>query len=665
MSFILGIDTGGTFTDAVIYDTAEKKVISKKKVLTTNYDLTVCISQVVSELAQEKLKQISSVSLSTTLATNACIEGIGAKAKLIIIGGDKKIISERYKEFNLPEPDDIIFIEGKINLNGEAEQIPDWQQVKNILCHEIKTNNNFAIAGMLASRNPIFEYTVRDMLLTLGCTAVCSTSLAENELNYLKRASSTYLNAQLIPLVQYFINSVKKSLDKIGISVPIHIVRSDGGLMNTSYAKLYPVETLLSGPAASCLGAAHLTGYKNAVICDIGGTTCDLAIIRGGVPVYGAGGIKINTWQTTVEAVKVNTFGLGGDSRITLDGNASLVIGPGRVIPLCVLAADYPDIVDDIKRMADHKYQGLARKYEFFKFVKEPDENEKLSNRDLKIINLLKNHPMAADILAESVGVDIFALKTEHLEKRGYIIRSGFTPTDIMHITGDFKQYNEMASIEAAVYFTRILNCKIDKLCEMIIDLASKMLYSGIVKLMMGEAYPNLSNDINYYDKLIEASYEKHDNGFFYNNNKLEVPIVGVGAPTHIFLYKTADKLNCKAVITDNSSVANAVGAAISCISVIRSLEIRPSYSAAGLDGYYILGLPENPYFTSKTRAIEKAKEEIQKIAITEAKDRGLIGEAEIKITIDDNDSIAVTDAGILKVELGTVVRAEIINNII
>lgn len=661
MNIGLGIDTGGTYTDAVLYDYDTERVLCSAKALTTREDLSRCILAAARGLDNTLLPRTSFVALSTTLATNACIEGRGAAARLVITGGDKKIVAARHAEFGLPPADEIIFIEGRITLDGTLAEEPDWEQVRSELAEAARTDRSFAVAGMLASRNPALEYRVRDILHELGCEVVCSCDLAVNELNYLRRASSALLNARLTPLITEFIASVRASLADLGIEAPVYIVRSDGSLMSADFAVRRPVETLLCGPTASVAGAARLTKERNAIVADIGGTTCDLALIRDGVPVINENGVSLGPWQTTVRATYIETFGLGGDSRVKVDRDGNLTLGPERVEPLCVLAHTFPSVTGELERMSASRYQGQGRKYEFFRLIRPtaPENLPNLTGREREICRLLRNGPMAADRLAEAMGQDIYTFRTDSLENTGIIIRSGFTPTDAMHISGMFTHFNAEASKIGARYFTRILSTDEEGLCDLIFDRIRLMLYTGIVKLLLRDAYGCSFSDSAGIARLAEKAWQG-GGGFIAPGFSTQAALIGVGAPTHIFIAGVAEKLGTSGTVPENAAVANAVGAAVSGVSVTCEVEIRPSYTAGGLEGYYILSLEDNPFYTDYEEALKRAQAEAEARARAEAASRGLLGDAEAVFEVNRNDSVAALDDGIISIELGTTVRATI-----
>lgn len=660
MNIGLGIDTGGTYTDAVIYNYDTETVLCASKALTTHDDLTRCILTAIRGLDSLYFAEINLVALSTTLATNACVEGRGSAARLVITGGDTKIVSARHAEFGLPPAEEIIFVDGRISLDGAVIEEPDWEAVCATLTEAAITDRSFAVAGMLASRNPALEYRVRDILSELGCEVVCSCDLAVNELNYLRRASSAYLNARLTPLIAEFIASVKASLNELNIDAPVYIVRSDGSLMSADFAVLRPIETLLCGPTASVAGAARLTNEQNAIVADIGGTTCDLALIRGGIPVKNENGVSLGAWQTTVCATYIETFGLGGDSRIRVERDGTITLGPERVEPLCILADEYPSVISELERMSASRYQGQPRRYEFFKLVRSVNNNAYFTPREREICRLLKNGPMAADALAEAVDQDIYTFRPGNLEKYGIIIRSGFTPTDAMHIAGIFTDYNTEAARLGAGYFTRLLSIDEEELCNLIFDRVRLMLYTGIIRLLMRDTYGAGFAESGDIARLAEKAWYNGENSFISAGFRTSATLIGVGAPTHIFVREVAEKLGTRSAVPVNAAVANAVGAAVSGVSVTREVEIRPSYTIGGLEGYYILSLQDNPFYNSYEDALSRAKTEAESSARTEAARRGLIGETEANVEITRNDSIASLEDGIIGIELGIFVRATI-----
>src|SRR5690606_27963105 len=152
-----------------------------------------------------------------------------------------------------------------------------------------------------------------------------------------RRALTTLLNARLISMIDRLIAATEGFMSMRGIACPLMVVRGDGALVSAAFARARPIETILSGPAASLVGACHITGLHDAVVSDIGGTTTDVAVLDGGRPRLDPEGATVGGFRTMVEAVSMRTFGLGGDSEVALEAGVlepKILLGPRRLVPL-------------------------------------------------------------------------------------------------------------------------------------------------------------------------------------------------------------------------------------------------------------------------------------------------------------------------------------------
>ena len=215
-----------------------------------------------------------------------------------------------------------------------------------------------AISGFFSIRNPAHETRVaRELQRCTRLPVICGHSLS-SRLGGIERATTAWWNARLVPLISRLIESTRSVIAEFGLDVPLMIVKGDGTLLSAAEARRRPVETLLSGPAASLIGARHLSGLQDALVVDMGGTTTDMAALTGGRVEVAAEGARVGPWQTHVEAARVRTVGLGGDSLFrspdaTLD---RLSVGPRRVEPLCTLAERFPAVVETLARI-DRKHR--------------------------------------------------------------------------------------------------------------------------------------------------------------------------------------------------------------------------------------------------------------------------------------------------------------------
>ena len=318
----LGIDTGGTYTDGAILDMESGKVLCSAKSLTTRHDLAIGIGNVIKKLDNSLFPCIRLIGISSTLATNSVVEGKGCRVGLIVIGHEPAA--------NIPV-DELVQLDGGHNLQGERRAELDIEGAKRFVESVKNKVDAFAISSYLSVRNPEHEIAVRDLIKeTTGLPVVCGHELS-TALGFNERTITAILNARLIPIITDLIASLKRVQAEVGIKAPLMIVKGDGSLMDESVAKERPVETILSGPAASIIGSKALTGLDDAVIVDVGGTTTDIGILRGGRPRLDPEGATLGNWRTRVKAVDVFTSGIGGDSRLVVAGR-KLQLSSLRVI---------------------------------------------------------------------------------------------------------------------------------------------------------------------------------------------------------------------------------------------------------------------------------------------------------------------------------------------
>ncbi len=654
--WILGIDTGGTYTDAVLFDPDSHTVVCSAKSPTTHARLSEGILSAIRKLPQEGLAKTVRVSLSTTLATNACVEGRHGPVTLCIAGGSRKVIFERWQEFGFPPPEEIVFVPGDVKLDGSVEGLPSVKELEALLCDRVRPGDCVAVAGMLSNRNPVCEYAVAEAAKQLGAYAVCSRDVAPREMNYLKRASTALLNGRLIPVIGEFLREMRYSLDKMGITAPVYIVRSEGGLMSEAFAAEHPVETLLCGPSASVSGVLALTeGLENAVVADIGGTTTDLALIRNGEVIRTENGASIGGYQLSVGSACMETIGLGGDTRLYLDGHGVLCLDQKRAVPMCVLASRYGDrILKDLEALEDSPYQGIRRTYEFFELVHMPDE-DRVTAEEYAVCRFLQEGPRPFSVIAEAVGRDIYTLHIEHLEETGAVLRCGFTLTDAMHITGGFSAFDVRGSRMAAKYFTHILEIDEEELSRRAVSLAHHRLYRAAVHLCIRQESPELELD-GGVDALIARAFTQ-PKGLMQPAFSMNAALVGAGAPAAIFLGGAAEPLGAPAILPLHAEVANAVGAAASVIHAEFTVEIRTENSPEGV-AFLVLGGESIRVYEEYAPALAEAEKQAREGALNLARQRGLLGELIVEVGSHRNLSTAATQDGDVTVDLGGTVTA-------
>ena len=634
----IGIDTGGTYTDAVVYDFHDNTVLYSAKSLTTKEDLSIGILSVLDKLPYEVIKDVKVISLSTTLATNACVEDKGGRAKLIFFGGDKKVIDTLGKKYGLPAVDDIYIQESFARFSGEIEKELDWESFEsniNDICNDL---DGIGVIEMFAMKNnAVIEKKAKDIISkATDLPVVCGYELF-SDLNCLQRGAGTLLNAKLFPIIKEFITAIKSALEKRNISASLIIVRSDGTLMSEEFAYLHPVETLICGPASSVLGSAKLVNAPNSIIVDMGGTTTDIAIIKDYVPVKVKDGVSIGKWRTYVKGLYLKTVGLGGDSAVHFDDGGNIFLEEYRVIPLCVGARQYPVITENIKNIDYENH--MPNLHEHFVLIKDISNSDRYTTDEKRICGLLKENPMSLNDIAVKLNVSTRRIKMDNLIKEGIVQLCGLTPTDIMHIKGDFNEFDKACSIAGAEYVARCTGITVDELSDVVYDEIKRKIYLNVITILLeNENNDYMVNGVSDNVKnLINESYEmaKMTNmNFLKLNFVTEFKLVGIGAPIHIFLNDVAKYLNTEAIIPNYHEVANAVGAIASDIYVNLSVEIKPVYSEIGITGYTVYGVNLfEKYEDAEKFAIKEAKDN----AVKEVKSRGANSEITVSYEVVSN----------------------------
>ena len=659
MKLGIGIDTGGTYTDAVIYDFESAAILGSAKSLTTKNDLTIGILGAIDGLPAELAKQAEIISLSTTLATNACVEDKGGRAKLIFFGGDKNVIDRSGRQCGLPPSDEIYIQESYTSFSGKAEREPDWELFRSATETGFEDLDGVGIIEINAMRNgAVVEKKAKEVFQqTHDLPVVCGHELF-SELDCLKRGASTLLNASLFPVISNFLAAVKKALDIRDIHPQsLVIVRSDGSLMSEQFASLRPVETLLCGPAASAIGCARLADNPNSIVVDMGGTTTDIAFIKNGQPITVTNGISIGKWKTYVSGLYVKTFGLGGDSAIHYK-DRDLYLEEFRVLPLCVAASQYPYIIENLKQLEVRKHTRFL--YEHYVLVRDIAGSTRYSEEEKAFCRALQNGPLPITEAAAAVGRDIYTLRVEQLLKDGVVQLCGLTPTDVMHIRGDFARYNGEASRLGAEFAAFNLGISVEELCSRAYDEIKRKLYVNIVKAMLETKYPDyMKNGVNSdVERFILASFEEARYGrpdpLFSTAFRTGYSLIGAGAPIKVFLEDVAAMLGTRAYVPENHEVANALGAVMGSVSASCSVEVKPVDGEPYGSGFLVFGRSGNTFFTELEPAVALAAQDAAEGARLEAEHRGAKGYITVTTDIYSNEAPARE----ITVYLGTVVTA-------
>ncbi len=568
MDIGLGLDTGGTYTDAVILDLRSSIVLGKAKALTTKENLVIGIENALKNLDGGLLSKVSIISLSSTLATNSIVEGRGCRIGLICIGREYD---------NSVRVDEYIKINGRHDLNGKETETLDTDSIRRFLNNVKSKVDCIAITGYLSVRNPEHEIEAEKLVKAIiDKPTVCGYQLSST-LGFNERARTAIMNARLIPVIKDLISSVKKVMGDHEIDAPIMIVKGDGSIMNMEMAERRPVETILCGPAASLTGAKVLTGLKDAIVVDVGGTTTDIGILRNGFPTINSNGATIGGHKTHVLAAEISTSGIGGDSRIVLNGD-DIYLKPQRVVPLCIAAYKHPEIISDLKDAMDRPIthhrafedKNVVLDIEFFTISRQTS-TESLSSLDREFLGLIKQRPLTLTRAASILNVHPLDFDIDGMEEHGLIQRIGLTPTDILHAEGSYIQYDAQASRLGVDYACRKLRVDKDELIRRIKEMVyEKITHEIIMKLIFDETCE--SNDCKICRDLLGKAITGMPGRDFSCAIILNKPIVGIGAPVCAWLPDVAKRLHTDFIAPPDSMVGNAIGAISGCI--IESIDI-------------------------------------------------------------------------------------------
>ena len=295
-------NTGGTYTDAVLFKKGQG-VIQSAKSLTTKHDLSIGITDsCIQVLGDIGAKDIKLVSLSSTLATKAIVEKQGSPVCLILVGHSTSALEKGNLKDAL-DCDPCYFVDGGHKASGEKNAPLDEEKIIGIAKRYKNKVSAFAVCGIFSTRNKYHEHRIKNLLREHSDLPVILSSDLADSIDAPKRALTALLNARLLIQIHHLIHAVQSFLDAHKISAPLMIVKGIGSLMHAQVALDKPVETIMSGPDASVISASYLTGTKNAFISDIGGTTTDIVIIKDGELILSPNGATINGWNTMAEAI--------------------------------------------------------------------------------------------------------------------------------------------------------------------------------------------------------------------------------------------------------------------------------------------------------------------------------------------------------------------------
>lgn len=388
---LLGVDVGGTFTDAVLVNNGI--IIKQAKVKTTQEEVLRGILQALDiVLSGNEHDAISRVVVSSTIVTNALTEGKTEPVFLAVMAGPGMSTKGRF-------PTEPYLAEGYVDHRG---QIIKKASVNEKIVEAMAAGKAVAaVSGKFAVRNQKNEQDLRVKLKETGFKKIFMGSEISGELNFVRRTNSAYFSAAVYNKFKEFIGQVEDSVLSRGITAQVQILKADGGTIPLAAALEQPVEAVFTGPAASVLGIEALDAPSvNAISLDVGGTTTDIAFWSGGSPLLANRGAKIAGYPTAVRAFHMRSIGLGGDSRIRKT-DKSFTVGPDRVGPAMAIGGKEPTLSDALIALGCVSFGDADKAREAMSSLAEPDDTVEGIAEQIVLAAVTKIEDTIAEMIKE------------------------------------------------------------------------------------------------------------------------------------------------------------------------------------------------------------------------------------------------------------------------
>jgi len=605
---VLGIDTGGTYTDGVLLDHDSREVLATHKSLTTKRDFAIGIEQVIEGIAIEDPSEVRMVSVSTTLATNAIAEGKGKRVALLLVGYDPELISSFNLGARFATPN-YFFFEGGHDLYGREKEALDLSAILDKV-NQIKGDvDAIAVSSYFSPLNPEHENRVHEAVSRVCDLPIVLGHQLSTRLGSVERATTAALNASLLAVLQDFVIAVRRAMEHRDIDAPLMMVRGDGTLMSDEFASRTPVETIHSGPAASAIGGRFLAQLDDMLVLDVGGTTTDLALIEDGEVTVSEEGATVGDYETAVSAADLFSVALGGDSHITMGRDNHIALGPERVVPLAHLAAEYPNV--------KHRLQALSRRawaeaspdwLEYWFLLREPNDGRSYQSAHAKkLVAFLRNGPKPLPEIVDHLDVlHVAQIGVHDLWREEILGKSGLTPTDLLHIEGRYSPWDAETAELALQIFSHYQFQDPDEIRDQVWQRAVEMIVHAVVTFLSKQT-------LTPPTKTRKEGEDDMARWFFFNSIynthphletifRLREPVVGIGAPASFFLEEVAEALDAELILPEHHAVANAIGAVAGSVMVVEEVLVYPRLDQSGLEvlGYYVQTSEDRKDFDEK-----------------------------------------------------------------
>ncbi|WP_136809176.1 hydantoinase/oxoprolinase family protein [Desulfosediminicola flagellatus] len=533
--YIIGIDTGGTFTDAVLLESTTGKIIASAKKPTTHMQLAKGTGDALSSLLGESginRDQIESLIVSSTLATNSVVENKGARVALLVIG--------YVRHFKLPVKA-VVYIKGGHTITGQEEEPLDIESLVEMVSGLKNEVDAYGVCSAMSIKNPAHELVTEKAISMLDPKPVFCSHRTSNIAGMKERAATAGLHAKLMPVMQEYLHGIEQAMTELELDCPVYIVSGNGSTINSAQAIEFAGSTVASGPACTAhFGALHT--IEDALIIDVGGTTTDIAMIKNGEPILAKEGCQIGNWRTHVEAVDMVTGGIGGDSFASVSRKGEITLGPGRVVPLSMAG----DIVPVEKWLGTDEQAKRILCYQE-KFSEKRDEVEDY---------LRKTGSATPHEIREATGIAGITLekKLERMSHLQQIYECGFTPTDALHVLGIIAIGNTEAARKGAEILGKEMHIGPEEFSRLIIKQTEEKIETLIIDYVVQHYWGN---------SLTGFLDQRNAHSVLGVSFSLKIPLIGIGAAARHLLPAVAERLQTTVSFPKNCEVGNAIGAAM------------------------------------------------------------------------------------------------------
>ena len=539
--YIIGIDTGGTFTDGVLMEAKSGKVVITAKRPTTHFQLAIGAGETLAALMGDSgiaPEQVEHVAVSSTLATNSVVENRGARVAILVIG--------YVKHFKLPVKA-VLFVKGGHTIMGEEEQPLDVEYLVELIQNLKNEVDAYGVCSAMSMKNPAHELVAEKAISMIDPKPVFCSHRISDIAGMQERAATAGLHAKLMPVMEEFVTGIGSALAEHKLRCPMVVIGGNGVTIESAQVVAEAGLTVASGPACTAhFGASHIQG--DCLVVDVGGTTTDISMIENGVPRLADSGCQIGHWRTHVEAIDMHTGGVGGDSHVQVSENGEISLNSLRVTPISMTrhteqVANWLGCDDQSKLIIRQQNTAIRRAA-----TDELDAllDELLENSDRGSLATIKKKTGYTGITLDK--------KLEQLSRKQLVFECGFTPTDALHVLGFIDFGNREEAAQAAEILGKAAGMKTKEFCQKVVAMTEEKIENLIIDYVIQRFWGN---------SLAAFVSSRNAHPVLGVDFSIKIPIIGIGAAARYFLPQVAKNLGTTVNFPDNCEVGNAIGAGL------------------------------------------------------------------------------------------------------